>query len=216
MKTDHQIQQDVLAELEWEPAVNAAGIGVEVDDGIVTLAGHVESYAEKWDAERAAQRVGGVRALAIEMDVRLPGSSKRDDVDIARTVENSLQWSISVPKDSVHVLVEKGYVTLTGQVSWTYQRDAAILAVRYLMGVTGVSNQILIKQTVSPVAVQAQIEASLKRQAHQDARKIAVSVHGADVTLTGVVPSWTERDLARNAAWSAAGVHNVIDELTVV
>ena len=215
MKTDLQLQQDVLAELDWEPAVNAAGIGVEVKDGIVTLAGHVNSYAEKWDAERAAQRVGGVRALAVEMDVRLPGSSRRDDVDIARAVENALVWSTALPGNAVHVMVESGYVTLTGEVAWPYQRDAAVQAVRYLMGVTGVSDQILIKQNVSPIAVKAKIEASLKRQAHQDTRLIGVAVHGAEVTLTGIVPSWTERDLARNSAWSTAGVHSVIDNLTV-
>lgn len=215
MKTDLQLQQDVLAELDWEPAINAAAIGVEVKDGIVTLAGHVDSYAEKWDAQRAAQRVGGVRALAVEMDVRLPGASRRDDVDIARAVEDALLWSTALPDKPVQVLVESGHVTLTGKVSWPYQRDAAVQAVRYLMGVTGVSNQILITQSVSPVAVKASIEASLKRQAHQDTRLIDVAVLGAEVTLTGIVPSWTERDLARQSAWSTAGVHSVIDHLTV-
>ncbi len=215
MKTDLQLQQDVLAELAWEPSVHAAGIGVQVRDGIVTLAGHVASYAEKWDAERATQRVAGVRALAVEMDVHLPGSSQRDDVDIARAAENTLLWSTAIPKDAVRVLVEAGHVTLSGEVAWTYQREAAAQAVRYLMGVTGVSDQILVKSNVSAVAVKAQIEAALQRRAHHDARQIAVAVHGSDVTLTGVVPSWTERDLARHSAWSTAGVLNVIDHLTV-
>jgi osmotically-inducible protein OsmY len=215
MKTDIGLQQDVMAELDWEPSVNAAAIAVEVKDGIVTLAGHVGSYAEKWDAERAAQRVGGVRALTVEIDVRLPGASQRDDVDIARTVENALQWSVAVPKDAVRVLVEAGHVTLSGDVAWTYQREAAVRAVRHLMGVTGVSDQILIKAHVTPVAVKSQIEASLKRRAHQDAGRIAVAVNGAEVTLTGVVSSWTERALALNSAWHTAGVHNVIDKLTV-
>lgn len=215
MKTDIQLQQDVLAELDWEPSVNAAAIGVEVKDGIVTLAGHVSSYAEKWDAQRAAQRVAGVRALAVEMDVRLQGSSERDDVDIARAVENALLWSTVLPDNCVQVMVESGHVTLSGEVAWTYQREAAVQIVRYLMGVTGVSDQIVVKSAVSPVAVKAEITAALKRQAQHEAARIDVTVSGSHVTLTGVVPNWTERDLARQSAWSTAGVHSVTDHLTV-
>lgn len=215
MKTDIQVQQDVIAELLWEPSVNSAAIGVEVSDGIVTLAGHVASYAEKWDAERAAQRVTGVRALAIEMDVHLPATSHRNDVDIARAVEHALQWSIYIPKDAVHAMVERGYVTLSGEVQWEYQRKAAAHAVRYLMGVTGVSNQISLKPALSSVAVKSEIEAVLKRRAHNEAQNIAVSVQGADVTLSGKVPSWAERTLVRNSAWGTSGVRNVVDKLTV-
>jgi osmotically-inducible protein OsmY len=213
MKTDTQIQQDVLAELDWNPAINAAGIGVEVKDGIVTLSGTVTSFAEKWDAERAARQVGGVQALTIAIDVRLPGESKRDDVDIARTVQNALLWSIAVPSKTIQVLVEAGHVTLSGEVTWEFQREAAVQAVRYLMGVTGVSDQILIKPHVTSAAVKDQIEASLKRRAHQETGQIGVAVHGAEVTLTGVVPNWTERNLICHSAWSTAGVHNVIDHL---
>ena len=126
MKTDAQVQQDVIAELKWEPSINAAQIGVEVKDGIVTLAGHVSSYAEKWDAERAAQRVSGVKALAVEMDVKLPGSSKRNDADIARSAKDVLQWTTYLPKDRVKVMVEKGWITLSGDVDWEYQRRAAV------------------------------------------------------------------------------------------
>ena len=215
MKTDTQVQQDVLAELKWEPSVNAAQIGVEVQDGIVTLAGHVSSYAEKWDAERAAQRVSGVKALAIEMDVKLPGSSERNDADIARSVENALQWTTYLPKDSVKVMVEGGYVTLSGEVDWEYQRQSAERGVRYLMGVTGVSDQIAIKPKVSLSAVKSDIEAALKRGAKADAQKISVEVHGADVTLSGTVRSWWERDRARHAAWGTPGVRNVIDNIAV-
>ena len=216
MKTDLQLQQDVQAELKWEPSVNAAQIGVEVKDGVVTLAGHVSSYAEKYGAEHAAQRVSGVRALAIEMDVKLLGSSKRSDADIARTVENGLQWATFLPKDHVKVMVENGFVTLSGEVDWEYQRQAATGAVRYLMGVTGVSDQIVIKKPkVSSSAVKSDIEAALKRRATADAQKISVEVHGADVTLTGKVHSWSERDLARNSAWGTSGVQSVTDNMTV-
>lgn len=216
MKTDTQLQQDVIAELKWEPSVNAAQIGVEVKDGIVTLAGHVSSYAEKLGAERAAQRVSGVKALAIEMDVKLSGSSKRTDADIAGSAKDVLQWTSPLPKDSVKVMVESGRVTLSGEVDWEYQRQAAVKAVRYLKGVTGVSNQIAIKPNVSLSAVKSDIEAALKRRATADAQKISVEVRGADVTLTGPVHSWSERELARHAAWGTPGVRNVVDNITVV
>jgi osmotically-inducible protein OsmY len=215
MKTDKQVQQDVIAELSWEPSVNAAQIGVEVKNGIVTLAGHVGSYAEKWDAERVAQRVSGVKALAIEMDVKLSGSSKRNDADIARSAENVLQWTTYLPKDRVKVMVEKGWITLSGDVDWEYQRRAAEDGVRYLMGVMGVSDNITIKPTVSLSAVKSDIEAALKRRAKSDAQKISVDVRGADVTLTGTVHSWSERALARDAAWGTPGVRNVVDNITV-
>jgi osmotically-inducible protein OsmY len=215
MKTDAQVQQDVIAELKWEPSVNPTHIGVEVHDGVVTLAGHVDSYAEKWNAERAAQRVSGVKALAIEMDVKLAGSSQRNDVDIARSAENALDWMTYLPDDSVKVMVEDGWITLSGDVSWEYQRQTAAGAVRYLMGVKGVSNDISIKPKVSVSAVKSDIEAALKRRANADAQNISVDVRGNDVTLTGTVHSWSERDLARDSAWGAPGVRNVVDNITV-
>jgi len=215
MKTDAQIQQDVIAELKWEPAINAAQIGVEVKEGIVTLAGQVGTFGEKWDAERAAQRVLGVKALAVEVDVKLSGLSKRTDADIARAAENVLEWSTYVSKDRVKVMVETGWITLTGDVDWEYQRQAAEGAVRYLMGVTGVSNQIAIKAIASSIAVKSDIEAALKRRAITDAQDILVAVNGADVTLTGTIQNWSERDLARNSAWGTPGVRNVIDKMTV-
>ena len=215
MKTDTQLQQDVLAELKWEPSVNAAQIGVEVKDGIVTLAGHVSSFAEKWDAERAAQRVSGVKALAVEMDVKLSGSGKRTDADVARAAETALQWTTFLPKDSVKIMVEIGLITLSGEVDWEYQRQSAAGAVHYLLGVTGVSNQITIKSKVSSSAIKSDIEAALKRRAQADTKKIAVEVHGANVTLTGKVQSWSERELARQSAWGTPGVRNVVDNMTV-
>lgn len=210
-----QMQLDVLAELKWEPAVNAAQIGVEVKDSVVTLAGHVSSYAEKWDAERAAQRVSGVKALAIEIDVSLPGASKRNDSDIAHSAENVLQWMTFLPEDAVKVVAEKGWITLSGDVDWDYQKQAATGAVRHLMGVTGVSNQIVIKPKVSLSAVESEIEAALKRRAHIDAQKISVEIQGANVTLSGTVHSLAERNLACHSAWGTPGVKNVVDHLVV-
>ncbi len=215
MKTDTQLQQDVGAELQWEPSVDAAQIGVAVKDGVVTLSGDVASYAEKWHAERAAQRVHGVKALAVTMQVRLAGPSKRSDADIARAAENVLEWTTTLPADAVKVMVEGGWVTLSGQVDWQYQKEAAADAVRALLGVTGVSDQIAIRSSATTGAVKSDIEAALKRRARADAQQITVAVQGADVTLSGMVHNWTERELATNAAWGTPGVRNVIDKMVL-
>ena len=216
MKSDATLKQDLLAELKWAPAVNAEHIGVEVIDGIVTLAGNVGSFAEKWPAEEAAQRVAGVKALAVELDVILPGSSKRSDADIARSAENTLEWLILLNKDSVKVMVEDGWITLSGEVDWEYQKQIATGAVRYLMGVRGVSDQIAIKSKRSVSTVKSDIEAALKRHAMGDAQNITVAINDGDVTLTGAVHSRWERELASQSAWSAPGVRNVIDNITVI
>lgn len=216
MKTDAVLQKDVIAELAWEPSVNSTQIGVEVTDGIVTLAGHVRSYTEKWNAERAAKRVLGVKGLAMEIDVTLPGTSARNDVDIARSAENILQWMSYLPKDYVKVTVEKGWLTLSGDVAWDYQRAAAEVAVHHLMGVTGVSNQITLRPRVSISVVEGDIEAALKRRAKANAPNICVVIHGTDVILSGTVHSLSERDLARHSAWSTPGVRNVTNNIIVV
>ncbi|MEO8299929.1 MAG: BON domain-containing protein [Burkholderiales bacterium] len=216
MKTDSQLQQDVMAELKWEPAVHAAQIGVEVKDGVVTLAGEVSSYYEKLNAERAAQRVVGVKALAVEMKVKLGEFGKRSDADIAQSANNILGWTSSLPADAVKVMVEGGWVTLSGDVEWQFQRQAAADSVRYMLGVTGVSNQIAIKPTLSATVVKSDIEAALKRSATADAQKISVAVKGGDVTLTGTVHNWDERDLATRTAWASAGVRNVVDKMNLV
>lgn len=215
MRTDSQIQQDVIAELRWEPSVNATHIGVEVNDSVVTFAGHVGSYAEKCDAERAAQRVAGVKALAVEMDVKLLFGYERTDADIANAATLALQWSTYLPNDQVKVLVENGWLTLSGTLDWDYQRQNAETAVRYLMGVTGVSNQIVLKPKVSINAVKADIEAALKRRATADTQKISVDILGTDVTLSGTVQSWGERDTVRNSAWGTPGVHSVVDKMSI-
>ena len=216
MKTDLQLQKDVTTELNWEPSVNAAQLAVEVKDGIVTLAGNVDSYAEKWDAEHAAQRVTGVRALAIEIDVVLRGTSERNDADIARSAENVLQWTTALQRDSVRVMVENGCITLSGAVNWDYQRQAAEAAVRYLKGVTGVSNQIAIAPKTMMNTIKADIEAALKRRAHDDAQQLSVTIEGSSVTLQGAVHSWSERNLAMHSAWGTPGVRDVVDKMTVV
>jgi osmotically-inducible protein OsmY len=203
MKTDSQLQQDVSAELQWEPSIHAARIGVEVKDGVVTLAGQVDIYAQKWGAERAAQRVAGVKAMTTELKVQLAGLGKRSDGDIAEAVENVLEWTSSLPDGAIQVMVEGGWVTLSGEVDWQYQRQAATDSVRYLMGVTGVSDQIGIKPSATSVvakAVKSDIEAALKRTSIADAKKISAAVHGNDVTLSGTVHSWDERDTATHSA----------------
>ena len=215
MKTDAQLKQDIIAELTWEPSVNASQIGVEVKNGTVTLAGHVDSYTEKWQAERAAQRVSGVKGLAVEIDVKLPGLSKRTDADIAQSVRHSLEWTSWLPKDSIKVKAENGWITLSGEVEWDYQRQSAKDAVRSLLGVVGVSDEISIKPKASMTAVKSEIEAALKRRAHTDAQQISVDVRGADVTLSGSVHSWSERELAASSAWSTPGVRKVVDNITI-
>lgn len=213
MKTDTQVQQNIIRELNWEPSVNATQIGVEVRDGVVTLAGHVDSFAEKWAVERAAQRVSGVKALAVEIHVNLPGSAKRDDADIARTAENVLEWIAYLPKDCVNVQVEHGWITLRGALPWQYQKQAAMDAVHHLMGVTGVSNQIVITPHESMMPHKADVESALKRLT-RDPQCVSVDVRGSEVTLTGTIRSWAERDSVRQCAWASPGVSNVVDQMT--
>jgi osmotically-inducible protein OsmY len=215
MSNDRQLQQDVIAELGWDAAIDASRIGVEARDGIVTLTGHVESYAQKWAAERAAQRVSGVKGVAVEMNVVLPGSSQRTDADIARMASNALEWNVLVPRDAVEVLVEDGHITLSGEVEWAYVRNAAESSVRGLPGVKNVANLIRIRPQIKPGDVKTKIEAALQRRAHLDARAISVQVDKGTVTLDGTVDSLAERVTVENAVWNAPGVQNVIDHLVV-
>lgn len=215
MKTDAQLQQDVMAEMKWEPAVHAEHIGVEVKDGVVTLAGQVDSYLEKWNAERAAQRVVGVKALATELKVHLTSFSQRTDADVATAVEHALDWTSSLSAGAIKVMVEGGWVSLSGQVDWQYQRLAAISSVRHVVGVTGVTDQISIKACVSATNVKSEIEAALKRTSIAEGRQINVAVHGSDVTLSGTVRTWDERDTATRSAWGTPGVSNVVDMMTL-
>ena len=194
MKTDTQLRNDIQAELNWAPDVKTSDIGVIVKDGVVTLTGHLASYAEKYAVERAVQRVHGVRALAIELSVKLPFDNQRTDADIAMAAERALEWNVLVPDDKIHPMVEKGWLTLNGEVEWDYQRSAAESAVCNLMGVTGVSNLVKVKPKVSPADIEKKIHDALSRQADREARQLAITVSGSQVTLRGTVHSWTERD----------------------
>ena len=214
MKTDAQLQKDVQDELKWDPSVTADDIGVTVSDGVVTLNGTVPTYAEKYAAEKAARRVADVKAVVEEIEVELFGPHKRSDMAIAKAAVQALRSHVWVP-EGVQATVEKSWVTLSGQVNWGYQQQAAFDAVRFLAGVTGVTNNITIKPTVQPTAVKQEIEKALKRDAEIDAEGVTVKADGGKVTLSGTVHSWAERDEAGWAASNAPGVTAVQNELAV-
>ena len=214
MKTDAQLKKDVMEELRWEPSVTASDINVATRDGVVTLSGTVPHYAEKLAAERATQRVEGVKAIAEEMEVHPTGTYERKDSDIAEAVVNSLRWHVWVPSH-VQATVENGWVTLTGSVTWGFQRNSAEDTVRYLPGVKGVSNNIILKPSAQPTAIKDLIVKALKRDAEIDAKNIDVLADGGKVTLAGTVTSWDEREEAATAAWSAPGVTSVENNIAV-
>lgn len=215
MKTDTQLQLDVLDELQYEPSVDPAEIAVTARGGIVTLGGTVKSYAEKWSAAHAAERVNGVRALVDDIQVRLPDVHLRADEDIARAALNALKWDVMVPDDLLKLKVEKGYVTLEGTVDQKHQETAAVRAIRNLAGVKGITSLIQVRPQVAPVEVKTKIENAFRRAAELDARGISVVVNDSKVILGGTVRSWAERTQAERAAWSAPGVTQVEDNLTV-
>jgi osmotically-inducible protein OsmY len=214
--TDRQLQQYVQDALDWEPSVDAADVGVSVENGVVTLRGDVRSYSERATAERVTLGVYGVKAVANELEVRLREGEQRTDTDIAKSVLSALEWNTQVPEGKITVSVTNGWVTLKGRVDWQYQRSTAESAIRDLIGVRGVTNSISVEPHVSAADVKGKIEAALKRSAEIDARRINVVVSDGKVTLTGNVHAWFERDEARRAAWSAPGVRSVEDRLAVV
>lgn len=210
-KTDIELKKDIEDELSWDPKVNAARIGVTVDNGAVSLFGAVDSYAEKWAAENATKRVGDVRTVAQDLTVKVPHDLKRQDSEIAEAVQSALRWNVYVP-NTVTAKVHQGAVILEGQVTWHFERSAAERAVRYLSGVTTVADCITLRQPeVSEAQVKEKVLAALHRQATTDANSINVDTSGGKVTLTGHASSWQSIEDAANAAWAAPGVTQVID-----
>ncbi|MGA0610764.1 BON domain-containing protein [Caldimonas sp. KR1-144] len=215
MKTDADLKRDVVEELSWDPAVNATAIGVAVKEGVVTLAGHLDTLADKYAIERALHRVAGVKAIALELDVRLSPEHRRSDTEIAAAAEQALRWNSMVPAERVRVTVERGAITLGGEVDWDYQRQAAFKAVRHLIGVTAVRNDILIRSGKTRSDVAARIKDALARQAAREAARVEVDIAEGTVTLRGTVHSLAERKAVVGAAFAAPGVRAVVNDLTV-
>jgi osmotically-inducible protein OsmY len=213
--TDEQIQRDVLEELKWDTRVRPNEIGVAVKDGIVTLTGWVDSYLKKIEAEDAAFRVSGVKAVANDIEVRLLSTSERTDPELAAAVLNALKWDAAIPPDKVEVTVSKGWVTLKGEVEFAFQKRDAERAVQHLTGVKGVSNLILVKPRVSPTDLKQKIEQALVRNAQTDAKHITVVVQGSKAILHGTVRSYAEKKAAEDAAWSAPGVSEVENHILI-
>jgi osmotically-inducible protein OsmY len=215
MNDDHKLKNDVLAELAWEPSVVADDIGVTAKNGVVTLTGHVSTYWQKHAAETAAGRVQGLKALAEEIEIRLPFHAKRADDEIAAAALNHLSWDTSMPKDAVKVKVEKGYVTLTGQVDWHYQKELAASMIRSLTGVIGVANQLSIKLRPNASTISDDIMHALHRSWFFDDNNIKVSADGGNIHLTGTVDNWTDRQTAASTAWAAPGTMSVKNDIRV-
>ncbi|MGO3719873.1 MAG: BON domain-containing protein [Mesonia hippocampi] len=216
MRTDLSIKEDVLEELEWQPSIDETQIGVVVKDGIVTLSGTVDSYTKKLEAEKAAKSVVGVKAVAEDIVVQYGTNHQKTDTEIATSVANAFKWNISVPENKVDVKVEDGWVYLTGEVLWDFEKNAAKKAVQNLLGVKYVVNNISIKQKVDTVDIKSKITKAFERAADIDAKNISVKADGHKVTLTGKVHSLKEKDEARKTAYYAPGVWTVDNELEVV
>jgi osmotically-inducible protein OsmY len=212
---DNVVRQAIIDELEFEPSIDAADIGVAVENGVAILTGHVPTYAQKATLEHVVRRVAGVRGIAQEIEVRPFGANQTADDEIAKRALYMINWNTAVPKNAVQVKVQKGWVTLTGTVEWHYQKIAAGDAVRGLAGVSGVSNIIDLKPRVSVSDVKKRIQDALKRNAEVEAKGIRIDVLDGIVTLEGRVKAWPERDAAERAAWSAPGVKAVVDRITV-
>jgi len=213
---DNEIRRKVIAELDWDPSIDASAIGVAVKDGVVTLNGSIASYWQKKEVERVVKQVVGVKAVAEELTIKLPGTAARSDADIAQSVLSGLRFNVAVPPDRIQATVENGWVTLEGEVAWQYQKSAAEHAIRYILGVRGVTNGIGIKPQVSAADVKAKIESAFARRAQLDANQIKVESSESKVVLRGSVHSWDERDQAEQAAWAAPGVTRVDNNVLVI
>lgn len=215
MKTDAELKKDVIAELNWDPAVVSTAVGVGVKDGVVTVSGHLDNYAQKFAVEHALRRVHGIKAIALELDVKLSPQHKRSDTEIADAAEQALKWSALLPADKIRLTVENGLVTLQGQLDWEYERQSAEKAIRPLLGVVGIHNQITLKPRPVPADITNRITDALQRQALHEAKRVQIDVDGSTVTLHGQVHSWRERNAVQAAAWAAPGVQSVNNELRV-
>jgi len=215
MSRDSELKKVVLEELRWEPSVDAAHIGVTARDGVVTLIGHVDNYSHKAGAEKAASRVRGVKAVVEEIEVKLPYDVKRSDEDIAAAAVDRLGWNSSIPDGAIHIKVEKGWISLSGTVDWHFEKEAAERDIRALSGVVGVSNQVLVKPSVSASSVKDDIEQALLRSWYCDPDTIHVDVVGGKIKLTGNVTTWNARRLAGMTAWSAPGATSVDNAINV-
>jgi osmotically-inducible protein OsmY len=215
MRSDREIEQDVKEEIQWDPDIDATDIAVTVKEGVVTLAGFVKSYTDKYEAEAAAKRVAGVAAVANDLEVRMPSVDERPDPEIARDAVAAIKSQLPISSEHIKVVVKNGWVTLEGQVEWQYQRQTAENAVRRLKGVKGVSNLIQLKPQAQPSEIKRKIQEAFRRNAELDANRIVVETWGSEVVLKGTVRSWIEREEAERVAWSAPGVTKVEDQIIV-
>ena len=215
MKPDHEIELDVKDELQWDPNLDATDIAVSVKKGVVTLAGFVKNYADKYEAESAAKRVAGVLGVANDIEVRMPSVDERPDPEIARDAVAAIKSQLPISSENIKVIVKDGWVTLEGQVEWQYQRSTAENSVRRIKGIKGVSNLIQLKPHAQPAEIKRKIQEAFRRNAEVDANRITVEARGGEVILKGTVRSWIEREEAERVAWSAPGVIKVEDRIIV-
>lgn len=215
MKTDSELQKDILEELSWDPLAPEARVGVAVRNGVVTLTGYLDTYEEKVAVEKAAARVSGVKTIASEMTVIPPGAHKRTDTEIANAIEHVVGWSTTVPREKVKILVENGWVNLSGELNWHFERQALENMIRPLKGVIGINDRVTLKPLAMATDLSTRIQNALTRQAVREAKHVDVHVDGNVVTLRGKLHSIAEKEAAVGTTWSAPGVSMVVDELTV-